>query len=100
MKKKTIKIPLYYGELKIIKAKNMSKVAKKYKLDCAKFKAVVWRDETRDYLSLFVAFSKNSKIDVVAHEAVHLVNQVFFTHGYKIRRIQRRGAGLSHRLFC
>lgn len=84
MKKKTVKIPLYYGEVTIIKAKKMSEVAEKYKLKCGRFEAVVWRDEKKDYLKLFVAFGKKIEADVIAHETVHLVNHVFIHTGIKI----------------
>lgn len=56
MKKKKIKIPLYYGDLVMVRGR-MKKIGKKYQLDCAPFEAVVWRDEKKKYLKLFVAFS-------------------------------------------
>ena len=84
MKKKTVNIPLYYGEVTIIKANKMSKVGKKYKLECAPFEAVVWRDEKKKYLSLYVAFSEKTTPDVIAHEIVHLVNHVFIHTGIKL----------------
>ena len=51
MKKKKIKIPLYYGELVIVRGK-MKEIAKKYDLNCEAFEAVVWRDEKKQYLKL------------------------------------------------
>ena len=77
MKKKKLKIPLYYGELTIVKAKKMSDVAKKYNLKCGKFEACVWRDYDKDYLKLYVAFGNKIEADVIAHETVHLVNHVY-----------------------
>ena len=62
----------------------MNEIRKKYNLDCKAFEAVVWRDEKKKYLKLFVAFSEKSKADVVAHEAVHLVNHVFIHTGIKL----------------
>lgn len=76
MKKKTIKIPLYYGDLTIIKAKKLSSVGK--------YEAVVWRDETKKYLKLNVAFANKTTADVIAHETVHLVNHVFIHTGIKL----------------
>ena len=52
MKKKKIKIPLYFGELVIVRGK-MKEIAKKYDLNCEAFEAVVWRDEKKKYLKLF-----------------------------------------------
>lgn len=83
MKKKKIKIPLYYGDLVMVRGK-MNEIAKKYNLDCAAFEAVVWRDDKKKYLKLFVAFSEKSSPDVVAHECVHLVNHVFIHTGMKL----------------
>ena len=83
MKKKKIKIPLYYGELVIVRGK-MKEIAKKYDLNCEAFEAVVWRDEKKKYLKLFVAFSDKTTVDVIAHEAVHLVNHVFIHTSIKL----------------
>ena len=83
MKKKKIKIPLYYGDLVMVRGK-MKEIAKKYDLNCEAFEAVVWRDEKKKYLKLFVAFSEKSSVDVIAHEAVHLVNHVFIHTSIKL----------------
>ena len=81
MKKKKIKIPIFHGELTMIKAKDFSKVGKKYKMNVEGFSAVVWKDEKQKFLSLFVAFNGKPKSDIIAHEAVHLVNHVFINKG-------------------
>ena len=86
MKKKKIKIPIFHGEITIIKAKNWNKVSEKYKLDLKDYSAVVWKDEKKNYLSLYVAFCGKAKTPVIAHEAVHLVNHVFINKGIDLCR--------------
>ena len=83
MKKKKIKIPIFHGELTMIqtKKKKWSKVGEKYKMQIGDFSAVVWKDEKQKFLSLFVAFNGKPKSDIIAHEAVHLVNHVFINKG-------------------
>lgn len=78
MIKKKINIPIYSGELVMIKAKGLTEVGKHYDMDGFEhFQAVVWRNEKKGYLKLYVALSDNSSAKVIAHEAVHLVNHVF-----------------------
>ena len=57
MKKKTVNIPLYYGEVTIIKANKMSKVGKKYKLEKLCIKDV----EVDFFKDLYNFFIKNDK---------------------------------------
>lgn len=86
MKKKKIKIPIFHGELTVIKANDWKEVSEKYNFDLKNFSAVVWKDESKNYLSLFVAFEKNPKSYIIAHEAVHLVNHVFINKGIELDR--------------
>ena len=84
MKTKKLSIPIYYGVLVIHKAKNLSEIGKKYNMNFQNYAAVVWRDEKKKYLNLHVAFAKNTKPDVIAHEITHLVNHVFTHTGTKL----------------
>lgn len=86
MKTKKIKIPIFHGELKIIKTKKWEEVEKKFKLEVGSFSAIVWKDERKKYLSLCVAFLGKPEKSVIAHEAVHLVNHVFINKGIELCR--------------
>ena len=86
MEKKKIKIPIFHGELTILKAKDLSEIGKKYKMNFDNFQAVVWKDESKKFLTLFVALNENVKSDIIAHEAVHLVNHVFINKGIELCR--------------
>ena len=86
MEKKKIKIPIFHGELTILKAKDLSEIGKKYNMNFDNFQAVVWKDESKKFLTLFVAVNEKVKSDIIAHEAVHLVNHVFINKGIELCR--------------
>lgn len=81
MKTKKVIIPIYYGELIIVKYQDFKKINKKYNQQITKrFAAVVFQDESVNYTKLIVAFKGKPTNDVIAHECVHLVNHIFINN--------------------
>lgn len=77
MKAIKYKIPLYHSNLYVIYSDDIYAVISKYALDksakdCLAF-AFKWEWKKPGY---YVVITKN-QIDVIAHEAVHIVNMVF-----------------------
>ena len=80
MKIKKIEIPLYYGELIIVKAKNWKEVNKKFGTNAEKgFEAVFFKDDKKSGRTRYVVAYVGKKLsnDVIAHETVHVVNSIF-----------------------
>lgn len=80
MRKKTIDIPIYFGELKIIKCKNLKKVYKKY--DLGKYKnqgAISFGTFKNGYTIYYIAFSTDYTDNrTIAHECLHTVGKIFY----------------------
>lgn len=84
MKIKTVKIPIYFGNLKIIIAEDLNEVIAKYKLKGeGKYDAFVWWEDNKEGLTqYFVAVSEKDITNaIVAHESVHIVNLIFKHRG-------------------
>ena len=79
MIKKKVKIPIYYGDLIIIKCNDWKEVNKKYKKKKKKtFEAIVFKYDTKKgYTKYVAAFSKKPTGATIAHEVTHLVNHIF-----------------------
>ena len=79
MVRKKIEIPIYYGDLIIIQAKNWKEVNKKYGTKANKeFDAITFKNEKKSgYTEYVVAFINKPKGEVIAHEVTHLVNHIF-----------------------
>lgn len=79
MKIKKIEIPIYFGKLVLIQDKNWEKVNKKYKTQATKnFEAFFFKEEKKSgRIEYVVCFHKNVKSGTIAHEAVHVVNNIF-----------------------
>lgn len=78
MKKKTITIPIYHGWFTIIIVKDWAKVNEKYGIQATDaYDAVAFKPETGDKSEYVAVFKGWPKPSVMAHEAVHLTNQVF-----------------------
>ena len=77
--KKKVKIPLYFGELVILKCKDFKKLNKKYGIELAnEWDAAVFRHTTTEgYTQYFAVFLSKPSIKTIAHEAVHIVNHIF-----------------------
>ncbi|CAD0220338.1 hypothetical protein [Chryseobacterium sp. JV274] len=89
MKKKTIKIPIYFGDLTIIHSDGWEEVNKKYEkqsdwsspLDNGYEACVFPAHYKSGYTQYVVAFKRIPKGSTIAHECVHLVNHVFQDRG-------------------
>lgn len=79
MKTKKINIPIYFGRLVIHQDKNWNKINKKYDCFATKsFEAFVFDQEKKSGRKEIIAcFGKNPSQGVIAHEAVHVVNNIF-----------------------
>lgn len=78
MKIKKINIPIFYGELVIVKYKNFKDVNKKFKTNIQEhYEGVVFKDTSVKHTKLVVAFDGKPSKDVIAHEVVHLVNHIY-----------------------
>lgn len=78
MKIKKLKIPIYSGNVHIIKAKSLQEVSEKYNLeDLTGFDAVAFRlDDKKGITTYYLAF-ENPKPYIIAHECLHFVNYLF-----------------------
>jgi len=78
MKKRKFKIPIYFGTLIVIKTNDFKAVIKKYGLDksSSECDAFVFRIETKKRLRYFAVFKKHN-VSNIAHEAVHIVSDIF-----------------------
>lgn len=74
MKRKRIKIPIYFGSLIMYKDKDLKEIEKRYNLtDCSDCDALVIRDGS----NFIMAFSDTVSPSIIAHEALHVVSDVF-----------------------
>lgn len=82
MKKQTIKLPIYIGNLTFIRTKKTNKLRKKFGDRIPKnfkdYDAFVFWESNNEY---YVVFRKNLKGHIISHEMVHLVNRIFYDHG-------------------
>ena len=84
MKIKTIKIPIYFGKLTLIKSKNFKKTNEKYKLNIpSRFGAVTFRNEKADGFEVVISFV-DSNVSLIAHEAIHACNFIYENIGAKL----------------
>ena len=86
MKTKTIEIPIYFGEITIIKTDSFKEVNEKYNTEAGDdiYEAVVFELQDRDH---HVVVIKKPDWSVIAHEVVHLVNAIFLKCGIELDRI-------------
>jgi len=92
MRTKRITIPIYFGYLQLVIAKDFTKAAKavKYKtdLDLSLYGAFVYADHNKKGIAVYTAFFKpDASHSSIAHEVVHLVNHVFLDRGMKLDRL-------------
>lgn len=83
MKKKTVKIPIYFDELVIIKVKKWDKVNKKYKTKATEdhaANAFVHRKKN-GVIQYIMCFTCGYKGSIIAHETTHTVNNIFGDRG-------------------
>lgn len=85
MKEKVIKIPIFFGRLRMIQVKKLKALNKRYKLEGC-YAAVVFRAiDKKGREEIVVAFEKNSlNNEIIAHECIHIVNLIFLDIGMKL----------------
>ena len=85
LKQKTINIPIYECDLTIIFTKDLSEVAKKYKLEgnWGQFGALTFEDKSK-HRHYVVVFTDRNHLSNIAHEIVHIKNYIFLGIGAKI----------------
>lgn len=86
MRKKRIKIPLYFGALVLMQVDSWDAVNKMFDFDLTNgYTAMVHRIFTstgqREYYAVFNSSNENIDTSIIAHEVVHLVNRVFIDVG-------------------
>lgn len=86
MKSKTVDIPIYFGKLTIINTTNFEKINKKYhtKINKNLYDAVVFKSNKNNE---YIVVLKKIDWSVIAHEVVHLVNNIFIDTGIQLDRI-------------
>lgn len=89
MRKKIIKVPIYFGDLVMLQTNKFEKVNKSYNSNFTKddnkiYDAVVFKDSKKHINQYVVVFRKNPDYTVIAHETVHLVNAIFKDHGIEL----------------
>lgn len=86
MKKHKVEIPIYFGDLIIVRTSDFAPIIKLHALepDTKKDDAFTFRDERNEgYTKYVVVFGENPDHDTIAHEALHIVNMVFHDRGVK-----------------
>ena len=86
MRKKTIEIPIYCCTLTMILDDDLSYVEKKYKTkSLSSFGAVTLKDES-NYRHYVVGFTDVNHLSNIAHEIVHLKNQIYIDCAMELDR--------------
>ena len=88
MKKKKIKIPIYFGKLILHKVKWMSELNEKYNLNASDdFDSFVFQETSKKVNKKYhVVLKENTSGSIIAHEVVHLVNYIFLHNGIELDR--------------
>jgi hypothetical protein len=85
MKKKTIKIPIYHGELILIQCKDLKKIEQRYKMnDLKMYDAISFKNHTKSGYSRYViACTNSSSSKSIVHECIHILNYIFMDRSYR-----------------
>lgn len=86
MRKLTIDIPIYGGKLIVIVSKDITLIAKKYKLtvEASNFGAFTFKD-TSKYRNYIIVLEDDWRANVV-HELVHVVNHIYLDCAMQLDR--------------
>lgn len=86
MKSKTVDIPIYFGKLIIIKTDDFKEVDRVYKTKAKNklYDAIVFKTIKEGH---HVVAIKVVDWSVIAHETVHLVNNIFLECGIQLDRV-------------
>lgn len=95
MKKKTIKIPIFKGDLILIKYKNTEKLKTKYKLEIPySFGAIVFPYNKKSGYTRYVLAMRQTTIHQLAHEALHVAQMIMNDRGIEIQEVDETEAYL------
>ena len=85
MKVKKVKIPIYGGQLIIIKTDDMQAVMNQhgFKVDASKYGAFTFDKYQNDFFRCYVVFNSFSP-SLIVHESVHVVNFIYQHVGMKL----------------
>ena len=83
MRKIKIKIPLYTGDFIIIQTDDFKKVEDKYNLtDLNRYSAIAFsRPNKNEYSRYFMVCRSNVDAGIIAHECLHIANNIFKDSG-------------------
>lgn len=82
MKIKKVDIPIYFGKLLIIQTNKWKHINRKFDLDIRRdYEAVVFKDNKNRHV---VCFCGEISFAIIAHETVHLVNNIFLDCNMKL----------------
>lgn len=81
MTSKTFKIPIYFDYLCVIHTQELGTIAKKHGLNMEHLlSAFTFKVDTEKRTTYYVVF-KEAHLDIICHEAVHVVNMIFKDRG-------------------
>lgn len=84
-KTKRLIIPIYHGHLKIIQVKELSELNKEYDVDLhGLMGAFLCYKDSEGYPYYALAFPEDVNPSVIAHESLHLTNQILDDSGVKL----------------
>lgn len=85
MKSKTIKIPIYFGEIILLQMENLKDIEKKYNMiDLHKYDAIAFPHPTkRGYSRYVIACRKPIGIKAIVHECCHTANYILSDRNIK-----------------
>jgi len=91
MRTKKVSIPIYYGTLVIIVSDDYKEVVRKYKIKTKKnvelYGAFVYsRIDKNGFPEYLVCIDEDISNHLLAHECVHLTNEIFLHTGTKLDR--------------
>jgi hypothetical protein len=82
MEKKVIKIPIYHGQLVLIKYETTEELDKKYELNIPyAYDAVAFVDHYESGYTRYVLAMREVTIPKIAHEALHVVQMIMRDRG-------------------
>ena len=85
-KRKTIKIPIYFGYLNMILTDDFQAISDKYgfDMDMSGYEAITFVNEHRGVSHFMVVFKPYTSLKTICHETVHLVNRIMKSRGIEL----------------
>ena len=95
MIKKTIKIPIFKGDLIFIKYETTTELDEKYHLNIPyEFGAIVFSDNAKDGYTRYVFAMRQVSVHQIAHEALHVAQMIMRDRGMERHDIDETEAYL------